>query len=258
MTATWYLVRHVPDLRRREPKNVGVVLRTGAGSWLSKFVGETDEGILRRRDVPRSFANFEVYESWVDYFRRKLSDEAWGDVEHLQSRRKGNYFAERGGQIFDDRPDWKAELDALFSDLVKLPEKKRVKSPLAFIRREVDSIFDAVELPVIREVRIEADYDGRRTTVPFRYEYVNGQPHIMDIVQVHATNAAADARELRSRFEAVRVAGAANSFVSFFSSKYLDEEHIDDILAPIERLSLAVDVDNREVAIETVARLTQH
>jgi len=257
MTATWYLVKHVADVRRREPRNVGVILRTGDGSWQSKFLGESGDGTVHSRDIPRSYGiNYEIYLSWHDYFRRKLSDDTWRDVERMQSRRKGNFFAEAGGQIFDDRLDWAGELQRLYHELVAPPEKKKQESPLAHIRAAVDSIFERINLPVKRDIEVDAEYDGRRIKVPFRYEYVSGQVHLMDIVQVHASDSAADARELRSRFEAAGRAGAAGSFVSFYASSFIDSDRRDDVLLPVEHLSTAVDVDDLDTAAETIAEAT--
>lgn len=258
MTATWYLVKHVADLRRREPRNVGIILRTGDGFWQSKFLGETEDGTVHSRDIPRNYGiNYEIYASWRDYFRRKLSDDAWRDVERLQSRRKGNFYTEAGGQIFDDdEVDWPGELQQLYNELVAPPEKKKQEPPLTHIRTAVENIFKRINLSVKRNVEVDAEYDGHFIKVPFRYAYANGFNYLMDILQVHALDPAADARELRSRFEAVKRAGNARSFVSFYASSFIESDRLDDVLLPVEHLSTAVDVDDLDNAAQTIAEAT--
>lgn len=256
MTATWYLARHIPDLRRREPRNVGVILRSPDGTWSSRFLGETADGSIDGRKLRRSQMSVEAYKTWVDYFRRKASDDGWPDVERLQRKRAGNYFAEPGGTIFESSLGLHTLLQQLFSELVLVdaPEKLDRESPQAYISAKIEKILSVVKIPVIRNTEVRAIFDGRETTVPFGYEYHNGQLHLMDALHRHVRfdQAAADARELRSRVQAVQAADSAQNFFSFYASSLLRSSDIEKILYPVEQLSYTLDVDDEGAAVETL------
>lgn len=266
MTATWFLVRHVHDLRRREPRNVGVIVRTGEGEWLARFLGETEAGEVDARRLADAPMSLDAYKSWVEYFRRKLSDERWGDVERLQRRRsRSNYFAEEGGRLIEDDRTSQAELiGRLYTELVAEPES--LASSIAEHRQTVArrlttaaaGILSEAGLAVSKKVDVPAVFGEHRTTVPFLFRHVNGQPHLMDIVQRHARveDMAADARELSARVVAARAAGSATSFFSFYSAKLLPEDRADQILIPLEEVTHTVDIDDETDAVAKLRGFT--
>ncbi|MFJ9787807.1 hypothetical protein ACIRSS_50110 [Amycolatopsis sp. NPDC101161] len=266
MTAKWYLIRHVPDLRRREPHNVGLVLQTPEG-WLTKFVGQTDDGTIDGRHLPhKQISNTEVYKSWVSYYQRKASDHSWCDVATMQRRRTGNYVAEEGGELLDDPPSWQDALDRLFAELVatEVPNASpdRQEKPADVLLTRVQAVLEAARIVPERRVKVAARFapNGHISEVPFRFKYVNGQAHLMDLGHEHVKpeQAAADARELRSRVEAARLAGSAQSFVTFYDSSLLDQDALEDVLLPLEEISYAVDVNSRPAAVRAMRELTEH
>jgi hypothetical protein len=263
MTATWYLVKHVPDLRRREPRNVGLLLKTPEG-WLTRFVGEGTNGSIDGRKLPHSTINTEVYKTWVDYFRRKASDDGWSDVERMQRRKGSNYVAELGGHLIEEQASWDDVLNRLYADLVDTDQSRREsrETPLDHLLNGVEHVFGAAGIVAEREVRVDAQFDpgGVLTTVPFRFSFVNGQQHLMDVVHEHVKleQAAAEARELRARVDAARLAGVARSFVAFYASSIVPAEEIDQILLPVEEVSHVVDVDRPDDAVDTMQELAAH
>lgn len=265
MTAKWYLIRHVPDLRRREPHNVGLVLQTPDG-WLTKFVGQTEEGTINGRNLPhRQIGSTEVYKTWVSYYQRKASDQAWSDVTRMQRRRTANYLAEEGGELLEDPPSWREALDQLFAELVAPPTSEppaRQERPIEHLLGRVNAVFEAAHIVPEAQVRVDAQFapHGHISKVPFRFKYVNGQAHLMDLGHEHVRTeqAAADARELRARVDAARLAGSARSFVTFYASSLLDSNAAEDILLPLEEISAAVDVDNHPEAVRTMQEITGH
>jgi NUMOD4 motif-containing protein/HNH endonuclease len=123
MSAHWFVVKHVPDLIRREPKNIGVILYSeDASQPLSRFLGETDGGEIDGRTVPQ-FGNHFVYKAWVRQWR-ELSSHGPDALAHEVMRGRGpgaSFYIEDGGHELvghDARPPDEM-LDDLFSMLVR-------------------------------------------------------------------------------------------------------------------------------------------
>jgi hypothetical protein len=265
-TATWYLVRYMPDLQRREPRNVGVVLRTGDGLWLSKFIGEKDDGNIDGRHLRRYDISSEVYKTWVRYFRRKAADDSWPDVQRMQSARIRNYFTEQGGQYLGRISSSQSLLDDLYSRLVEeetlpaLPSSVKPLSPTDYLVSRVDEVLARAGVQPQRDVEVEARYGDKTDTVPFRYSYKNGQVHLMDLVTTrkNAQEAAKDSRELRARVQGVRDAGNIKSFVAFYDRDFIPHDELEHILRPIEGLSLTVDINQKTDATQSIRQIMTH
>ena len=67
--AEWLVAKYMPDLRRREPKNVGVLLRMG-DSCFSRFLGEQSGGQIDGRHVHGLVNSVQNYKAWVGYWKR--------------------------------------------------------------------------------------------------------------------------------------------------------------------------------------------
>lgn len=266
MSATWYLVQFTRELRRQEPRNVGVLLNTPDDGWLTRFLGETTAGDINGNSLRHLHASAEVYKSWVDYYRRKTAADDFAGVERMQRRRRGNFTARPGGTILERRsPTWAATLDRLYQELVEAEASTVVESSG---ESRANHLLDAAERVLTasgvspeRRVRVEARYDdnGPTTTVPFEFSYTNGQKHLMDLVHPHLTpgKAESDARELRARMDATYRAGTARSFVAFYASSLLHGVST-DILLPVEKMSETVDVDEVDGAVAKIRTLMTH
>lgn len=68
VASRYFVAKHVPNLLRYEPRNVGVVLWTPSGAW-SKFAGERADGTLDLRCCPSFVEDPQAYKQWVDYWR---------------------------------------------------------------------------------------------------------------------------------------------------------------------------------------------
>ena len=78
MSMQWFVVKYVPDLIRREPKNIGVILLV-EGSSTSRSRRQQD-GEIDGRTVPQ-FGNHLVYKAWVRQWRM-LRDEGADALQH--------------------------------------------------------------------------------------------------------------------------------------------------------------------------------
>lgn len=105
----YYLVRHVPDILRNEPRNVGVILALG-DELAARFVGEASAGSLDLRRVsPGLVPDRQLYFEWHNYWRTKLAPtprmSPWPVMEELLRSSTPAYFVTAGG-------DWHEDSDA--------------------------------------------------------------------------------------------------------------------------------------------------
>jgi len=116
----------MPDMLRREPRNIGVIVRDG-DAVSAKFLGETAPGVVDRRRTSKLNAP-DVYLEWVYFWRDELAKGA-GGVEGVLKESYGNYFVIEGGHIGDagaDSTDAVAEklFVAMVTDAISAPQKK--------------------------------------------------------------------------------------------------------------------------------------
>lgn len=249
--ASWYLVKYMADPRRREPRNVGVLLRH-RDQWLTRFAGEQD-GEIQARSV-RSFGlDPEVYRTWVDYYRRKAAADAWEDVERLQRHRIANFYAEPAGMIVEDNRPAEALLDELFRQMVTAPKISEQKpNPL---RAATVDVLTRARVSYQEDVTVPARFSdaGKLTTVSFPLGYQNGQVHLMDMIPITG-KAGMRSRELWARIRAASLAESAKSFLVFYSAaQATSSAQEEEALLPLEETAITVDVDDRVTAAETVA-----
>ena len=172
--AEWLVARYVPDLRRREPKNVGVLLKMG-DQICSRFLGERGRGRIDGRRV-RAFVNsVDNYKAWVSYWQ-SVTD-GGNDLLALTKRRgDDSYYLEYGGErVFggtDSDPN--DMLDYLYSVLVEdMPEPdtlnvRQLSEHVLTTAGIRDRVTEKYRLPV--SVTDSALFD---------YKYENGALHLM-------------------------------------------------------------------------------
>ena len=70
MNATYLVAKCVPDLTRREPFNIGIMLYD-EGRWFGRFVGEDPAtGTIDRRRLRSRFSSQEAYIEWLHFWRK--------------------------------------------------------------------------------------------------------------------------------------------------------------------------------------------
>jgi hypothetical protein len=150
-----YLVaKHISDLQRMEPRNIGVIVWTPdyvAGRFLAERRGAP--GDIDARSIPPFVASASAYKQWVAFWRSQLTNkpvasgkalQRW--VENLKQTSKGSFWLADGGVILSSvRADDVVDLaDDLFTQLVEsnAPEDLR------------DTDLDRVADDVIRKLRL--------------------------------------------------------------------------------------------------------
>lgn len=255
----WYIVKFMRDMRRREPRNVGIVVRQ-EGRWASRFFGEDPKtGQIDGRTLRSIGATADVYRSWAEYYRRKSTDLGWPDVDRLQRQRPHSFFVENGGVLLGAHDDLGLTLEQLFVELVGEPHHR--ETPADALRESVDEIFQRAHIVPTESPTVEArwEHGAELTEVSFDFGYTNGQLHLMDRLNAGAPNASMAARDFWARAQAARLGAGVQSFVVFYSSSSArDNRHLDEVLRPVENQAHAIDVDRPDAALEEISALLAH
>ena len=135
VASRFFVAKHIPDLLRYEPRNVGVILWTPYGA-ASRFVGERADGTLDLRCCPPFVEDAQIYKQWVDYWRGLLKadvglQELVGPLERIDDANlpklltrasKEHWLLAPGGVIFDPiaEKDSLATLQRLFSEIISI------------------------------------------------------------------------------------------------------------------------------------------
>jgi hypothetical protein len=132
------IAKYVSDLRRMEPRNVGVIVWAD-GEVTGKFLGDGEHG-----PIPDNVQSKNAYRQWLEYWNLQISKDRLSRrdgstverseaeyVDVLQERSKPQYMLVDGG-ILMESISTPAELgevaDELFSELVATPGRSEHKS----------------------------------------------------------------------------------------------------------------------------------
>ena len=152
MSTTHFLIaKFIPDLRRMEPRNFGVVVWSD-GHFAAKFAGEERLESDKFRVRPPSYLQVsspDAYRQWINYWRTLMSRPTIvsrrGEVvpredidflRNLQSKSREQFALVEGGQLFEHVPpdELPAVADELFAELVALPTHRDQAHALAAIQ----------------------------------------------------------------------------------------------------------------------------
>lgn len=118
MAQRWLIAKYVRDLRRREPRNVGIILFSG-DRVLARFLAEdpAEAEKIDGRAIRHQFGSPTNYRAWVHYWRSAAGSTP--EAALLARAQTDNYYLERGGQLMAG-PEFRAEelLDKLYSELI--------------------------------------------------------------------------------------------------------------------------------------------
>jgi hypothetical protein len=139
----YQIIRYVPDLRRMEPQNIGVVVQGELGVTCRLWThfrpfgekGDFDYANFRKW---REFFEAEVNGRQIKMFQPPRNSPKF--LEYLQSRCKGNYILTRPLQI-EMQADLDAVRDFLYETLVRSPEEESepAEQPVRRFREQLQS-----------------------------------------------------------------------------------------------------------------------
>ena len=183
MNAIWLVAKHFSDLRRREAKNIGVLVFV-PGNVLYRFVGQRPDGEIDGRSA-RFAGSGDMYKAWVGFWTRTATEggedlipRLLGEVAPDQS-----YFLEFGGERLHGEADPDELLHSLYETLVEsLDQTDQTHSAFDLSEQILD------ELPLQREclssnfeLQIPAE-DAPQDSVIFDFRYDNGRVNLMRTV----------------------------------------------------------------------------
>lgn len=199
MAGARYLVaKYVPDLRRMEPQNVGVIVWSPYGVE-ARFAAEntaTSGEIDGRR--ARSYVNsLNTYKQWVQFWRDEIQKRAIEPVtggkavdkeseeflDTLKDSSKGSYLLADGGLLLDEiKPGELAEItDYLFTELVSRSSEEDTRN--VTVKEVCGDLISRTKLDC--NPNFQSDYtvvykhdDGQRSH-DFHYAVANGHPEYL-------------------------------------------------------------------------------
>lgn len=235
MSTPWFVVKYMPDLYRREPRNVGVVL-LHQGHGFTRFLGQDpssgelipewpDQRVWPEQQAPP----VQTYRSWIDYFSHHAAQGTWERALDILSRQPlDNFYVEEGGKYERGVGDPRSLLDELFRQLVDSGLGLGGTSGVAGegnVQTLVKQVFEAARID--RKVQLRPDYpvqvEGRRgavqETVKFHYRYVNGVVTLMERVSLYQAKRNRNLQQVRDllyRIEHVTEAHDVSRFIALY------------------------------------------
>lgn len=176
--ARWLVAKYIPDLRRREPRNIGVIAGIGTNVQ-SRFLGQRPDGTVdgRRTKWAGSVA---VYKAWIEYWREHARDLSRVD-DLLSHAVDDNYVLEFGGERIAggaDEIDVRTLAETLYINLVEdLPQRDSLT--IAELSETVIKRL-GIEHRVKRSERIDLNADS----ISFDYRYDNGRVNLMQRINL--------------------------------------------------------------------------
>jgi len=189
MKTPYWIVQHIPDVFRNEPRNIGVIVSNG-DSTRAKFFGEDENGQLDGRKL-KSLPYPEVYRQWVSYWRRELLN----DFEDMEKFTIGNYRLMRSGEVEDIGSDNLDEvLEYLYTVLVSdgaiteaLQPREVTETTSLYLELEVAKHFTElnildqnVEIPLAHPILRNAPVQGTAVTHHPAFSQRNGRLYVME------------------------------------------------------------------------------
>lgn len=197
MPVHFLVAKYIPDLRRMEPHNIGVIVWSG-GEVAARFLAERGEqpGDVDGRSVPSFVTSTNAYKQWVRFWRKELEKPAVRPLEGgeavsrssvdflrvLASMSKGNFLLVESGMLLDaveigELPDL---ADYLFHSLVE--EVSIAEEPRDLSLEEVcQKLIEETHLDATpyfhRNYSLACRVPGdAEETFEFSYAYGNGVP----------------------------------------------------------------------------------
>jgi hypothetical protein len=258
MSARWYVVKHVPDLIRLEPDNIGVILVMD-GVGVSRFLGEQEDGDIDGRTVPQ-FGNHLVYKAWVKHWRAlSRQDEELREQAAAGRPAGSSFYIENAGGLLTGDIERSADemLDELFATLVR-PDTERADDDLGTMTRKLIRRV-GIARAVKERVRLEVTVNGLPDDLWFDYRYDNGQPHLMQRVGLASSDKATWDRLhlVEVNFERLIQSRAFPEFtaITFVKQQNADPRLVDAVHGRLGELARIVDVSNQETAAGQLKQL---
>lgn len=196
--ARYYIAQLTPDLFRREPTNVGVIVLKD-GDAAARFIGERTVGEIDKRQLGTIGAP-NVFVQWVEYWRRLIRKPSLSEKD-LFDANGGNFNVVVGGEVSDIANDPAQKvLEYLYplivSDggLIEALGKREAAEGLTetSFKKKISQAFDSVSILEVgsvqnvwtppHPVRKEHPVKGKVATHTPAYSQENGKLTVMETI----------------------------------------------------------------------------
>lgn len=250
MTTKLFVVKYIADLRRWEPRNVGVIA-VNSGSTASRFLGEqesTDFKVDLRRARKVVTGDRANYQEWVHYWKRTLAET--DGLETVLRHTKDNYWITEAAEVQFGETCVTDLVNTYFPQLV-VPDEDDDEDAIA-LEPTVDDLLREAGLLERKEfqkdVPIQAEIPHRKVYYRFHYYWDNGQTIVGQRVSFKK---AEHVQSMAWRFDHVP---SGITTVAFVTSEDTQPELQAELDA--SRVDEAIDVSD-EGALERVVSLFQ-
>lgn len=266
MTTKYLLARYTDDMSRNEPVNVGVIVFDGRQA-LARFDGENPEtDTLDLRRVRHRITGSHTYRSWVQFWRRALTDPVAIDrrladapggspdaIRYLLDLPGDEFCLIEGGEIVMDAEQSSLEetLSRLFERLVRAPEPEAPPS----LREKSKCAMKLAGVPFDDPQRFRAEptvtvvVDGDEQEHEVSYAVMNGKWHYLQEVPFDPRSRRTSSKEAYHAaflFEHARGADPQSSVVLYDETDIVDATR--DLLRVVGTYAHTIDVSNPDAA----------
>ncbi|GAB3847840.1 hypothetical protein [Nesterenkonia populi] len=249
MVATWYLFQYTADLRRHEPRNIGLAM-DAPDRWHFHFRGIDMAGRVNGQQLRDLKLDKELYRQWAEYFQRKASEGAWEQALSLQSRRPTNFSVVKGGTILEDSPAWEMTALNLFNELVDVPKSN--KTPLDMALEVIKQSGVTTE----RDVPLKGRWRAGGPQVDVRFKFAARRAGMLNLMDV-STPTFSSLTTLRARMDAVARVQTLPRLLALIplGGAHEFDPSLDGLLQSIEADGGVVDIDQENAAEDLQERL---
>jgi hypothetical protein len=264
----YILAKHIPNVFRKEPQNIGVIVWSEFGV-AAQFWGVDAYGILDKRQVPPFIISASAYQQWVTFWLSEIQKpqvEFIGSskfttvqspdfVEAIQTGNSENFFLQEAGVVLE--PLTKGELPALVRELFEsLVTSGAIDEPdtAALVKTECDKIMKSSRLygnkhfergkKVFPTIGTGASQKVLKN-IEFSYSYGNGAPKWLG-QQVALKRYPSQLKK--------EVQSVCYSFERVFENDFITQEYATTFIYPMDDQIGNEDVDE---AIATLSVYTQ-
>lgn len=248
MQADWFLVQLTSDLRRHEPRNIGVVLNVGS-TWILRFRGVESNGNLNGRHLRGLGVAKSTYESWVNYFTRKAHAGEWDQALSLPRRRPSNFSAIHAGTILEVEGDPRFLADRLFGEMVTIPDRTP-QAPFDLAKR----LFADAQVDVHDRIHLPGRWYPSTPEVDIPFDFGLGSDNRIALDALSPNEMAIS--HLRTRMDAVERMGSAKKIIALLPLSRAEGTQVDDLLRPVERNALVVDLDSSDAVSDLLEMIS--
>lgn len=248
--AEWFLIQYTHDLRRHEPRNVGIAVNSPAG-WHLRFVGERPDGGFDGHKLKSFKLERDYFESWVKYYRRSAESDTWEDALTLQQRRPHNFTISSGGVQLETETNWQDFTARLFGELVADPAPK----PGDDFDSRVRKLFRAANITPQENVELEGLWTpgGPVHRIRFDFGVQHGQGGgIIEKVPLRDT----PVFSFKGRRDAVQLRDPRTKFIAITEwTGRESEDKMDALLHPLEEIAQTINLEDSTAADQLVEAL---